>query len=307
MPTPDRLREEAVRWTFFLGIVAAWQVASRNMPTYLVPPPLSVAQDLLHLLGNSGLRHQVLVTLFHIFVSIGISMALAAMVVGVLRFVPVLTQFIEARMTPILNAMPSIGWAILGVIWFGLDTTTVVFAISAMLFPFNLINFLQGIRSLNRDYLEMARSFTDSSLRQFILVGLPMLTPFLFATLRLNFGVAWKIALTAELLGGNAGLGYLMNLAMQAQNTTRILTIAFFIVIFVYLIDVWLFDRVQNRFDALPHQQLAPFRMALQHPLWPGKSNQPLPLPQRLRQPLIMGRIFLEISAIRVNLALDLH
>ena len=64
MPTPDRLREEAVRWTFFLGIVAAWQVASRNMPTYLVPPPLSVAQDLLHLLGNSGLRHQVLVTLF---------------------------------------------------------------------------------------------------------------------------------------------------------------------------------------------------------------------------------------------------
>ena len=96
----------------------------------------------------------------------------------------------------------------------------------------------------------MARSFTDSSLRQFILVGLPMLTPFLFATLRLNFGVAWKIALTAELLGGNAGLGYLMNLAMQDQNTTRILTIAFFIVIFVYLIDVWLFDRVQNRFDA---------------------------------------------------------
>lgn len=250
MPTPERMREELVRWTFFLCIVAAWYVASRNMPTYLVPPPLSVAQDLLHLLGNSGLRQQVLVTLFHIFVSIGISMVLAAMVVGILRFVPILTQFVEARMTPVLNAMPSIGWAILGVIWFGLDTTTVVFAISAMLFPFNLINFLQGIRSLNRDYLEMARSFTDSSIRQFVLVGLPMLTPFLFATLRLNFGVAWKIALTAELLGGNAGLGYLMNLAMQDQNTTRILTIAFFIVIFVYLIDVWLFDRIQNRFDA---------------------------------------------------------
>ena len=42
--------------------------------------------------------------------------------------------------------------------------------------------------------------------------------PFLFATLRLNFGVSWKVALTAELLGGNSDLGFLMNLAMQDQN-----------------------------------------------------------------------------------------
>ena len=37
----------------------------------------------------------------------------------------------------------------------------------------------------------------------------PALLPFGAATLRIMFGVAWKVALTAELFGGSNGLGYI--------------------------------------------------------------------------------------------------
>ncbi len=44
----------------------------------------------------------------------------------------------------------------------------------------------------------------------------------MFATLRIMFGVAWKVTLTAELFGGNSGLGYLINMARQDFDTTTI-------------------------------------------------------------------------------------
>jgi NitT/TauT family transport system permease protein/sulfonate transport system permease protein len=149
-----------------------------------------------------------------------------------------------------LNAFPAIGWTLLGILWLGLNSGTVIFAISAMLLPFNIINLSQGLRASNDDLLEMAASLSRSAVRRFRLVRLPLLAPFLFATLRLNLGVAWKVALTAELLGGNRGLGFLMNLGMQDQNTTRILSISLVIVLFVYLTDVKGLALLQDRFDS---------------------------------------------------------
>ena len=51
------------------------------------------------------------------------------------------------------------------------------------------------------------------------LVIVPSLYPFIFATLRIMFGVAWKVTLTAELFGGNSGLGYMINHAREFLQT----------------------------------------------------------------------------------------
>jgi ABC-type nitrate/sulfonate/bicarbonate transport system permease component len=208
-----------------------------------------VAEDVWTLVVQPGLRRHIWATMVHIFAAIGVSVVLAFALVLVARKVPVLAHLIEDRLTPLMNAFPAIGWTLLGILWFGLDTSTVVFAITAMLLPFNVINLSQGLRAANIDLLEMAESFSANAFRRFVLVGFPLLAPFLFATLRLNFGVSWKVALTAELLGGNSGLGYIMNLAMQDQNTSRILAISLLIVLFVYIADVRILSVVQDRFD----------------------------------------------------------
>ena len=74
----------------------------------------------------------------------------------------------------------------------------------------------------------------------------PLLLPFLIATLRISFGVAWKVTLTAELLGGDRGLGYIVNIAMQEQNTARILAVSLIIVLFVRGVDRYGFEPVQR-------------------------------------------------------------
>lgn len=242
--------DAAVRTGFLFAVVIAWVLTARNMPPYLIPSPLVVAQDMWALVAQSGLRRHIWATMFHIFAAIGISVALAFALVLTARKVPVLAHLIEDRLTPLVNAFPAIGWTLLGILWFGIDSSTVIFAISAMLLPFNVINLSQGLRAANTDLLEMAESFSTNPFRRFALVGFPLLAPFLFATLRLNFGVSWKVALTAELLGGNSGLGFLMNLAMQDQNTSRILAISLLIVLFVYVADVRVLAAAQDRFDS---------------------------------------------------------
>lgn len=242
--------DTAVRIAFLLAVLAAWLLAARSMPPYLIPSPAVVLQDMWSLVAQPGLRRHIWATMFHIFSAIGISVALAFVLVLLSRSVPVLSQLIEDRLTPLVNAFPAIGWTLLGILWFGLDASTVIFAITAMLLPFNIINLSQGLRATNEELLEMAQSFSANPFRRFALVGFPLLAPFLFATLRLNFGVSWKVALTAELLGGNSGLGYVMNLAMQDQNTSRILAISFLIVLFVYIADVKMLAAAQSRFDS---------------------------------------------------------
>ena len=91
------------------------------------------------------------------------------------------------------------------------------------------------------------RSFTRSGFKNLMLIIVPSLYPYLFATLRISFGVSWKVALTAELFGGDRGLGYLLNLARQDFDTPLILVVILIIIIFVYSIERFIFNPIQNK------------------------------------------------------------
>ena len=83
----------------------------------------------------------------------------------------------------------------------------------------------------------MGRSYGRGRVRIFAALVLPSLLPFAAATLRIMFGVAWKVALTAELFGGSRGLGYMINIARQDYDTATIFTVILFIIIAVVLAD----------------------------------------------------------------------
>jgi NitT/TauT family transport system permease protein len=73
----------------------------------------------------------------------------------------------------------------------------------------------------------------------------PSLYPFIFATLRIMFGVAWKVTLTAELFGGNNGLGYMINLARQEFDTATIFAAIILIIGFVHGMDRYVLGPLQ--------------------------------------------------------------
>jgi NitT/TauT family transport system permease protein len=131
----------------------------------------------------------------------------------------------------VLNSFPSIGWAILAAIWFDPGDFGVIFVEVAILIPFCLINIAEGLRNIDRELMEMGRSFTRHRTRILWRLKLPLLVPYGLSATRIAYGIAWKIALVAELLGAPSGIGYLMLRAQTAADSTTFLATCFAIVL----------------------------------------------------------------------------
>ena len=231
----------------FVAIVAlAWVLAAGRVPAYILPAPAEIGQAALKFLGSARQMAHLGATLVHIGVSIVIAFALGVLLALAAHYADWSAPTIHQRLSPFLNAFSGIGWTLLAVIWFGVSSATVVFSISVVLLPFAIVNLREGLLALDRELIEMGASFGRRRWRNFAAIVVPALLPFAAATLRIMFGVAWKVALTAELFGGSRGLGYMINIARQDYDTATIFTVILFIVCAVYLADRALFAPLER-------------------------------------------------------------
>jgi len=234
---------------FTLAVLLSWWGYSQIVPAYQLPGPWLVLRRIGSFLTDSIELTQLIISLAHTSVAITIAFVLGCLLAALAHYVGPLRLLIDGRLTPLLNAFSGIGWLFLAILWFGLNSVTVVFAVALILLPFTIINVRTGLQELDGDLLELGQSLTRNPLRRLTRIVIPLLVPYLFTALRTSFGVSWKVVLTAELFGGNAGVGYLLNVARQEFDTETIFAIIFFILSFVAVTELVLFRPIQRGLD----------------------------------------------------------
>jgi ABC-type nitrate/sulfonate/bicarbonate transport system permease component len=232
---------------FVVAVLAVWQIYSMFVPPVQVPSPLRVAGRFYTMWSDPGFLLYAGYTLQHVLVSVTLAFTLALAIALLVYFFPVLDVAVYGRLAPFLNSFPGIGWAFLALIWLGINSQAVIFSATAAMLPLALINIGAGLRELNREAIEMSVSFSRNPLRRVRLVILPMLFPYLFAALRLCFGVSFQIVLIVELLCGAKGLGSIVNFARSRYWTDMIFAVAILILVVVYLVDRLVLARLQDR------------------------------------------------------------
>jgi ABC-type nitrate/sulfonate/bicarbonate transport system permease component len=232
---------------FVVALFALWQWYSMNMPPVLIPGPARVFDRFIELWTDPKNLAYAVASLIHVTVSVLLAFVFGVAIALLGYYFDVLDPAIYSRLTPFLNSFSSIGWAFLAMIWFGVNEGSVIFATTIVLLPFAIINAGTGLRELDREMIEMGRSFGRGARRQIIWIILPMMFPYLFATIRLCFGIGWQVVLTAELLCGSSGLGMLINLARQRYWTDMVFAVAALILIIVYVTDRFIFAAIQQR------------------------------------------------------------
>jgi NitT/TauT family transport system permease protein len=246
-------REQSARALALHGFtfvaLAGWWAYSQFVPAYLLPGPVPVLRRMAAFVADAQLALQLAISLGHVAAAITLSFALGAAMAFAAHYLWPARKLVDARITPFLNAFSGIGWLFLAILWFGIDSTTVIFAVTMILVPFATINIRTGLTELDAELVELGRSLSRSRPRLFFKLLVPMLVPYIFATLRTSFGVAWKVTLTAELFGGNAGVGYLLNVARQEFDTETIFAIILFILLFVAGAETLVFRPLQRRLD----------------------------------------------------------
>ena len=245
-----RQKKRRAAHIFTIGFIGIWALYSSLVEAYVMPGPWPVLIRFYEFFSEMSFVIHMIWSLIHILAAIFISFFIGLLLAFLPFYLTITKTAIDNRLTPFLNSYSGIGWTLLAVLWFGINDFTVVFAITMVLVPFTIINIREGLVQLNNEILEMGKSFSRNKLKTLRLIILPSLYPYLFASIRISFGVSWKVALTAELFGGNKGLGYLLNLARQDFDTPLILVVILIIVIFVYSIERFVFKPIQNNLAA---------------------------------------------------------
>jgi NitT/TauT family transport system permease protein/sulfonate transport system permease protein len=238
---PERAGSLSARHALAEGAVVlaivGWWLTSRGLPSFVLPSPLEVGNTLARFLLDPALLYHLAVSFGRVAGAVSLAMVIAVLLALAARGSPTLLAVLEQRVLLVLNSFPSVGWAILGVIWFGVSNPTVIFIEVLIILPFCLTNALEGFRNIDVELEEMGRSFSRNRWRRFSRLTLPLVMPFLAAGLRISFGICWKIALVAELFGAQSGLGYLLLQAQANADATMVFACCFVIVIVVFVID----------------------------------------------------------------------
>lgn len=241
-----RIRQRLTAEGLVLLVLVAWYVWSTRVPEFVIPSPLKVLRIGVEMFYHPDYVQHTFLSLLRVLVSVGLALLVGTVFCFTGRYVPTFRVFIPERLLPFLNAFPSLGWAMLAVIWFGVSDASVVFVETAILLPFCMINVWEGFKTLDTELEEMGRSFTRSGIRRLFKITLPMLFPYLFSALRVSYGVAWKVSLVAELFGAQKGIGYLLNLTRQNFDTPVMLGAVVAIIGQVYLVDKYLFQSIER-------------------------------------------------------------
>jgi NitT/TauT family transport system permease protein/sulfonate transport system permease protein len=228
-------------------LVLLWQLAAATGVAGGLPGPAKVAASLWSLLQDHAFLMDLLASGVRVLLSLAAAMAIGGVLALLPYGLPWLNGIVHGTLKPFFNSFPAIAWVLLASIWLGVSNLTVVLVQTAILIPFCLVTISEGVRLIDREIMEMGRSFTRSRPRLLVSITLPLLLPYLVSALRSAYGVAWKIALVAELFGARSGLGFAMLRAETASDTTGVLAVCLVIVIVGIAGDRWLIAPLDRR------------------------------------------------------------
>ena len=231
----DWLADKLLGWILVVGAILGWWAISQTISDLVMPGPIAVGKTLVELFIDPIFLDDILISTIRVIGSVIISVLLGMVLALLPKNYPITEIIVQERIKPFLNSFPSVGWAILAVIWFGSSNFSVMFVQVAILTPFCLVNLTEGLKDLNQEVIEMGNSFSRNKYKIFFKITLPLLLPYIIAAIRIAYGVCWKIALVSELFGAEDGIGVIMLRAQTTANASMVFASCFAIVIIFML------------------------------------------------------------------------
>jgi NitT/TauT family transport system permease protein len=210
-----------VRLLSLLVLLCVWEYVGRHTNPILFTFPSAVARAFIELLFSgelfSYIKESVLVLTYSFILSIFVG-AFFGVVMGRSSLFEWATNIYISALysTPMVAVVPLI------VLWFGFRVPAkVIIVFLFMVFPI-LINTYQGVKDVDRNLLEVARSFcsTEGQLWRHLII--PSAIPFIVVGVRLAIGRGLVGMIVAEFYTSITGLGYMIVRYANAFETDKL-------------------------------------------------------------------------------------
>lgn len=216
--TRSRMRGSQVVGTLAVlgAVLLAWQFLPQALdtPSYVVPVFSDVLNALLdpeafpRYLSNAG------ATMTEVLLGLAIGVALGLLLAVTLAQLPRLYGVVFPYIVAI-ESIPKVAVAPLFVIWFGFGLPSKIVVVVLLAFFPVLVNTIHGLRSVDRDQVDLFRVNGASPFQLRLRLMIPAALPQIFSGLELAVANSMIGAIVAEFVGAQEGLGVLI---LQAQG-----------------------------------------------------------------------------------------
>lgn len=217
----SQVRDNLLRLASLIVVFSAWEWYGRSVNPLLFAPISSIAVAATVIIGNGELWKYLSLSLVILGQGLGL-----AIIVGIpLGVLMARVHAVDTILEMYINALystPTVAIVPLLVLWFGFDTlakTVVVFLFTV--FPL-ILNTYQGVRNVEANLLEVARSFCSSERRMWGDVIFPSALPYILVGLRLAIGRGLIGMVIADFYMAVSGIGYLVNVYANSFQTAKL-------------------------------------------------------------------------------------
>ena len=168
-----------------------WHLAALKIGTpLLLPKPL----DVIRAIVNSAMDKEILVNLF-ITMQRVLKGFLASLLIGLpIGYIMGLSKTAESVLGGLIDSIrqvPVMAWVPLTIIWLGIGDGPTIFMIAISgIFPI-ILNTIDGVKNISKDYYDAARSMGAGRLSIFIKVVIPASLPSVLTGARIAIGTGW--------------------------------------------------------------------------------------------------------------------
>jgi len=219
-------RTARLRWislASILGFVAIWAAVAGFglIREDFLPSPLKLVSAFLDMLrdgyGGSPLGKHIGMSLLRA-VSGFLAAVLLGVPIGILIGRDEVLGAIAAPIIGFLRPIPPIAFVTLFVFYFGIGEGSKIGLIFMAAFWYVVLNCADGVRSVPQMLIRAGESMGLSSRQLFFHVIIPAAMPSIMTALRAASSISWTLVVASELLGAQAGLGFIILDAAQYFN-----------------------------------------------------------------------------------------
>ena len=229
----ERIIKCASVFVFLVG----WHLGSLYYHELILPSPIDTAYRLYDIFVYERGYTELGITIIRAMTGF-LTCVIMAMLLGILSgLIPIIRAFLHP-LERLMVSIPPIAWVVLTVLWLGgtgIGSAVVTIAVSS--FPLVYMSIMQGVKTIDKQLLEMGRSFGMSPLKAVLKIGGIHVLSVAFPAITIAFGQSWKVGVMAEVLGASNGIGAQISRAQVNLDTIDVFSWVFVTVILFVITD----------------------------------------------------------------------
>ena len=235
------------RLIFLVFLLAVWDAVFRFgfYEGFLMPSPEEVAATLWRGLTDGSFLVGTAVSLKRIAVGYVISLVAGVTLGCMIGRFKILEDTLGSLILG-LQTIPSICWLPFAILWFGLSEAAILFVVVMGALLSITIATDDGVKNTPPLLIQAGKTMGVKGIRLYLWVILPSALPAIVSGMKLGWSFAWRSLMAGELLFVSAGIGQLLTVGRDLNDSSMVVAVMIVIVLIGLTFDTLVFGQMEK-------------------------------------------------------------